>query len=295
MIMINNIVTYSKMQPVMCDKRQIYLNERTTFTGINKRPLDIKARGKFPANVLSNFADTDFMFDGFKIKSIEGFLQALKTPDKNKQTEICRMNGFDAKNTSKSLKQNKNEMLMFWKNKVYRKESNEFRNLLQKVVETSRQNPQYDNFMFEGEKINSVNSFLQGAISEDAFIRQQIIQEPIEIALERAKLIKPQYDYRELHWNGKHFKRDSIDYQSLLTRIFDARYENDLKFRQAIRVSKKYELFHSKGKNNPRETILTIDEFLAQIKRLQNRNNTLQQIQDDLITYFKKLKNIYLK
>ena len=53
---------------------------RPTFRG-NALPkgtvVDIKANGKYPANILSNFAKTGFEIDGVKVASIEGFLQAL--------------------------------------------------------------------------------------------------------------------------------------------------------------------------------------------------------------------------
>lgn len=42
--------------------------------------IDIHSKGKWPSNVLSNFYPHRFKFDGVWCRSMEGFLQSLKTP-----------------------------------------------------------------------------------------------------------------------------------------------------------------------------------------------------------------------
>ena len=81
---------------------------------VSDKYIDIKARGKFPMNVLSNFSATNFELDGVQIKSMEGFLQSLKINNPVKQREMCLLDGFDAKKMSKSIKRSDNDMVLYW-------------------------------------------------------------------------------------------------------------------------------------------------------------------------------------
>jgi hypothetical protein len=46
---------------------------------------------------LSNFQARPFLFDGIKCGGMEGLLQALKCPDRERQVEICALSGREAK------------------------------------------------------------------------------------------------------------------------------------------------------------------------------------------------------
>lgn len=59
--------------------------------------VDIHSKGNFFGETLSNFFETDILFDGVRIRSMEGFLQSLKTPDREKQKRICLLVGKEAK------------------------------------------------------------------------------------------------------------------------------------------------------------------------------------------------------
>ena len=65
--------------------------------------IEVSSRAEFPYNMLSNFAPTNFVFDGVQINSIEGFLQSLKTKDIAKQKQICSLVGVKAKGAGKKL------------------------------------------------------------------------------------------------------------------------------------------------------------------------------------------------
>ena len=73
-----------------------------------------------------------------------------------------------------------------------------------------------------------------------------------------------------LYWNGVEYKRDSDDYQNLLTRAYDALFTSE-SFRSALRAAQNASFSHSMGKKNQRETVLTAREFIAQLNRLRER------------------------
>ena len=82
-----------------------------------------------------------------------------------------------------------------------------------------------------------------------------------------------------LYWLGKEYKRDSEDYQDLLTRAYDALSENT-GFQKALLATRNAVLTHSIGKKSINETVLTKTEFCGQLLRLRNKlkeeqNNSL--------------------
>lgn len=60
--------------------------------------LNIYSKGKYPANILSNFSENTFDFDGFcNIPSMESFLQSLKFSDLDMQRKVLYMEAKVAK------------------------------------------------------------------------------------------------------------------------------------------------------------------------------------------------------
>ena len=73
-----------------------------------------------------------------------------------------------------------------------------------------------------------------------------------------------------LYWDGVRYKRDSAEYQKLITRAYDALFEN-VDFRVALEATQNAELCHSIGGQNPRKTVLTEAEFIGQLYRLRSK------------------------
>ena len=142
---------------------------------------DIYSKGLWDEVYLSNFSETDFKFDGVQVKSMEGFLQSLKTNDEERQVAICSLVGKDAK---------------------------------------------------------VVGSFIT------------------------------EFDGIHLYWKGKPIDRFSEEYQTLLKRVYHARFEQDANFRNALEYTKNKKLIHTVGKSDPRETILTNAEFINLLSEL---------------------------
>jgi serine protease inhibitor len=71
-----------------------------------------------------------------------------------------------------------------------------------------------------------------------------------------------------LWWKGVSFPRESRAYQDLLNHAFDALATNT-DFQRALMATQNEPLTHTMGHLNPKETILTEQEFCAQLTRLR--------------------------
>jgi len=76
-----------------------------------------------------------------------------------------------------------------------------------------------------------------------------------------------------LWWKGVPYKRESEEYQSLLSRVYASAFEQDEAFRRDLRLSKGYRLTHSIGIGDPKETILTAQEFCGRLDELRGRRS----------------------
>ena len=94
--------------------------------------VDIYSKGLWDEVYLSNFCETDFVFDDVQIKSLEGFLQSLKTKDEQKQKLICSLIGKDAKTVGSFLTEYDGTHL-YWKGKPIDRFSEEYHALLRRV------------------------------------------------------------------------------------------------------------------------------------------------------------------
>lgn len=81
---------------------------------------------------------------------------------------------------------------------------------------------------------------------------------------------------QKLWWLGKEYDRHGPEYQELLDRLFDALLENE-DFRAALLSSGNEILVHSIGSSDPRDTVLTEQEFCDRLmirrRRLQHNSN----------------------
>lgn len=293
MINISNTPKSAKIIGINTNIKPENIKSKTAEYKFINKIFDIKARGAYPSNVLSNFSPTSFNFDGVKIKSIEGFLQSLKVCNIEKQRKMCLLDGFEAKKMSKSIKQPENDMLLFWNGRTFLKGSEYYKELKQSIIEASKKTK--DGFFeFGGKMISSVGAFLTAIKVKSPEIQNLILkmsQENLKIA---SKNVNPKYQIRDLYWNGKVIKRDSKEYEELLDRVYAQRYKSDFRFRKALNDSKGYILAHSKGKTDISETVLTQEEFLRRLNNLRDSKSLKYKIFDALLTPYYKLME-YIK
>ena len=146
------------------------------------KAVDIYSGGLFCESHLSNFCKTDFLFEDINIRSMEGFLQSLKTSNREEQIHICSLAGKEAK---------------------------------------------------------------------------------------KAGLAVAGFDGKHLYWQGETIDRFSEQYHVLVRRAYHARFEQDDLFRKALMETRNKQLLHTIGNNDPKNTILTIDEFIGFLRELQ--------------------------
>lgn len=104
--------------------------------------IDIHSKGKWPSNSLSNFYPHEFIFEGIKCGSMEGFLQSLKTDSTDCQQLVCSLTGKDAK--LRSTDTWKKEQNVFWKGHRINRHGNQFQLLIRRAYrEMLKQNPDF--------------------------------------------------------------------------------------------------------------------------------------------------------
>ena len=91
--------------------------------------MDIGSGNGWPSSALSNFAPHPFVLDGVEVSSMEGFLQALKSPYPEVQREICKLVGLAAKRRGRKLKWQKTGKL-YWLGKEVDRYGAEYQALL---------------------------------------------------------------------------------------------------------------------------------------------------------------------
>lgn len=95
------------------------------------KALDIWSNSPYPANVLSNLCSNSFRFEGILCGSMEGFLQALKYQDSDKQRRICSMKGKNAKHMTSTYWQT--DQIVWWKGVPINRQSKEFQELIRRA------------------------------------------------------------------------------------------------------------------------------------------------------------------
>lgn len=122
-------------------------------------------------------------------------------------------------------------------------------------------------FIIDDIQCNSMEGFLQSLKFKDIEMQKYVCLLVGKAAKFKGKP-KKWYKNQILYWQGKEIKRDSIEYDKLITKAYDALFKN-IKFRKALVTTKNCTLTHSIGKSKKTETVLTEAEFIYQLNRLR--------------------------
>ena len=106
--------------------------------------MDIGSREGYPSSALSNFAPHPFVIDGVQCNSMEGFLQSLKFKDPEMQKQVCLLVGKAAKFKGKKKKWFQTQTL-YWQGKEYKRDSDEYQELLDKAFNCLATNKGFQN------------------------------------------------------------------------------------------------------------------------------------------------------
>lgn len=125
-------------------------------------------------------------------------------------------------------------------------------------------------FQLDGIECASMEGFLQ-SLKWRSIEKQKEICRLTGIKAKRSAGRIHNYLWRvtqNLYWNGVKYKRASAAYSALITRAYDALYENAV-FKEALKSTGSEHLCHSIGKHKKKETVLTEEEFIEQLYRLR--------------------------
>ena len=124
-------------------------------------------------------------------------------------------------------------------------------------------------FVIDGIECNSMEGFLQSLKFKEPAMQTEVCKLVGKAAKFKGKK-KKWWKTQILYWQGQEFKRDSFEYQALITRAFEALAENS-SFQKALLATGSAVLTHSIGKNDPSQTVLTSREFCSRLMMLRSR------------------------
>lgn len=98
--------------------------------------VDIMFNAQYPGNVLSNFAEHNFIFDGVSCASVEGLIQALKFEDREQQILVCGLAGKQAKIRGSERNNIWQATTLWWKGVPMARSSAEYQEFLDSIFFT---------------------------------------------------------------------------------------------------------------------------------------------------------------
>jgi len=126
-------------------------------------------------------------------------------------------------------------------------------------------------FLFDGVECSSMEGLLQSFKYDDPKTQVEICRLIGSDAQDRGQERNLAWkSVQKLWWKGRSYDRHGPEYQTLLTKAFDALATNE-SFRKALHSTGNEPLTHSVGKSDPSDTILTEQEFCTQLRRVREQ------------------------
>lgn len=143
-----------------------------------------------------------------------------------------------------------------------------------------------NHFTFDGVECFSIEGVLQAFKFKNPEVQKEVCK-LVGLAAKSRGSRKRWQERQELYWLGVVYERDSKEYQKLLTRLYDACFDQCEGFRKALKATGNATLTHSIGRNKSSETVLTATEFIRQLNRLRDRLDGIEkEKKDDLQDFF---------
>ena len=124
-------------------------------------------------------------------------------------------------------------------------------------------------FEIDEVKCNSMEGFLQSLKFESVDMQEYVCTLVGKAAKFKGKN-KKWWQKQLLYWRGKPIRRNSIEYQLLLNRAYNALDDNN-GVRSALEATGKAVLTHSIGKSDMTHTVLTSHEFTSRLMHLRDK------------------------
>lgn len=134
--------------------------------------MDIGSGTGYPSSALSNFAPHPFTIDGVRCNSMEGFLQSLKFSSIDMQVYVCSLVGEAAKFKGKKKKWWRTQTL-YWQGKAYKRDSEEYQQLLDRAFEALAVNIGFQNALLRTGDATLTHSIGKNDITKTVLTSQE--------------------------------------------------------------------------------------------------------------------------
>lgn len=134
--------------------------------------MDIGSKASYPSGNLSNFHPHAFTIDGVDCASMEGFLQSLKFDKVHMQEFICTLVGKGAKKAGSKKKWFRKQEL-YWKGDVYKRDSKEYQDLLDRAYDALFENESFRKTLMATNNANLTHSMGKNKISETVLTERE--------------------------------------------------------------------------------------------------------------------------
>ena len=134
--------------------------------------MDIGSGTGYPSSALSNFAPHPFTIDEVRCNSMEGFLQSLKFSSIDMQVYVCSLVGKAAKFKGKKKKWWRTQTL-YWQGKEYKRDSEEYQQLLDRAFEALAVNKGFQNALLRTGNATLTHSIGKNDITKTVLTSQE--------------------------------------------------------------------------------------------------------------------------
>lgn len=125
-------------------------------------------------------------------------------------------------------------------------------------------------FVFDDIEVASMEGLVQAFKFDKVHMQREVCKNVGLVAKRRGSgRSKVWQKVQTLWWNGQAYDRHGPEYQALLDRAYNALATNE-SFRRALLATGDAVLTHAIGRRNPRETVLTRQEFCSRLMRIRD-------------------------
>jgi predicted NAD-dependent protein-ADP-ribosyltransferase YbiA (DUF1768 family) len=128
-------------------------------------------------------------------------------------------------------------------------------------------------FVFRGERMASMEGLLQSLKCPAPERQAELWQLTGSRARNAGSGFRSWRERQTLYWRGEAFDRHGPGYQDLLDEAYRALFDQNEAAREALLATGDLMLDHSVGKTDPRETVLTVDEFCSRLEQIRGELN----------------------
>lgn len=125
-------------------------------------------------------------------------------------------------------------------------------------------------FAIDGIQCNSMEGFLQSLKFESPEMQEHICT-LVGLGAKRRGYKKNWWTKQTLYWRGVPIKRGSDEYQAIISKAYDAMFDQSESFKRALIAAGPATFSHSIGKTKKNETILTVSEFVGNLNRVRDK------------------------